>query len=143
MEYHGEKDPRLQSQYQLEKRCFAADGRIYDLSKYVLRARNYNLDQEGFYTAPGLAWQALLKTASEYCEREVKRKDCALCPDEFRLELLRDIDMLLMFEKGIRGVITKAIKRYPKVNNKYMKDQYNPYEKNTHLQYLDVSIFYG
>ena len=51
--------------------------------------------------------------------------------------------MLLMLEKGIQGVITKAIKRYAKVNNKYMKDQYNPDKKYTHLQYLDVSIFYG
>ena len=45
------------------------------------------------YTTPGLAWQALLKIASEYCELE-KRGDCKVCLDEFRLELLTDIDML-------------------------------------------------
>ena len=28
------------------------------------------LDSAHFYTAPGLAWQALLKTAAEYCEHE-------------------------------------------------------------------------
>ena len=28
-----------------------------------------------------------------------KHKDCELCLDEFRIELLRDIDMLLMFKK--------------------------------------------
>ena len=38
---------------------------------------HYKLDPVHFYTAPGLAWQALLKTASEYCEHEAKRKDCA------------------------------------------------------------------
>ena len=34
--------------------------------------------------------------------------------------------MLLMVEKGIRGGKCHAIHRYPKVNNKYMKD----YDRN-------------
>ena len=105
--------------------------------------KNYELDPAHFYTAPGLAWQALLKTAAEYCEHEKKRKDCELCPDEFRLELLTDIDMLLMVEKGIRGGITQAVKRYAKANNKYMKDLYNPDEKSMYLQYLDANNLYG
>ena len=62
--------------------------------------KNYKLDPAHFYTAPGLAWQALLRTATEYCEHEKKRKEYELCPDEFRLEFLTDIDMLLMFEKA-------------------------------------------
>ena len=37
--------------------------------------KNYKLDPTHFYTAPGLAWQALLKTAAEYCENEKKRKE--------------------------------------------------------------------
>ena len=67
---------------------------------------NYKLDPAHFYTAPGLAWQALLKTAVEYCEHEKKRKDCELSSDEFKLELLTDIDILLVAEKGIRSGIT-------------------------------------
>ena len=31
---------------------------------------NYKLDPAHFYTAAGLAWQALLKTANEYCVHE-------------------------------------------------------------------------
>ena len=104
--------------------------------------KNYKLDPARFYTAPGLAWQALLKTAAEYCEHEKKRKDCELCPGEFRLELLTGIDMLLMVEKGIRGGITQAAKRYAKANNKYMKDLYNPDELNMYLQYVDASSLY-
>ena len=33
----------------------------------------HKLDPAHFYTAPGLAWQALLKTAAEYCEHEKRR----------------------------------------------------------------------
>ena len=64
-------------------------------------------------------------------------------PDKFRLELLTDIDMLLMVEKGIRGGITQAIKRYAKSNSKCMKDLYNPDEESIYLQYLDANNLYG
>ena len=105
--------------------------------------KNYKLDPAHFYTAPGLAWQALLKTASKYCGHEKRRKNCELCSDKFRLGLLTDIDMLLMVEKGIRGGITQAVKRYAKANNKYMKDLYNPDELSIYLQYLDANNLYG
>ena len=36
--------------------------------------KNYKLDPAHFYTQPGLAWQALLKTAAEYCEHEKRHK---------------------------------------------------------------------
>ena len=58
--------------------------------------KNYKLDPAHFYTTPGLAWQALIKTVAYYCEHEKRRKECELSPDKFRLELLTDIDMLLM-----------------------------------------------
>ena len=43
--------------------------------------KNSKLDPAHFYTAPGLAWQALLKTAAEYCQHDERCKDCELCPD--------------------------------------------------------------
>ena len=106
-------------------------------------SKHYKLDPAHFYTAPGLAWQALLKTAAECCEHEKKRKNCELCPDKFRLELLADLDMRLMFEKDIRGGITQAVKRYAKANNKYMKDSYNPDEESIYLEFMDANNLYG
>ena len=49
----------------------------------------YGLDPAHFLSAPGLAWQACLKKT------------------KIELELLTDIDMLLMVEKGTRGGIAK------------------------------------
>ena len=63
----------------------------------------YELDPAKFLSAPGLAWQAALKKT------------------KVKLDLLTDIDMLLMVEKGIRGGICHSIYRYAKANNKYMK----------------------
>ena len=37
--------------------------------------------------------------------------------------------MLLMFQKSIRYEITQAVNRHAKVNNKYIRDQYKPSEK--------------
>ena len=48
-----------------------------------------------------------------------------------------------MFEKGIPGGITQAVKRYSMANNKYMNDLCNPDEESIYLQYLDANNLYG
>ena len=49
-----------------------------------------------------------------------------------KLELLTNNDMLMMFEKRIRGGIVHAIHRYTKANNKFIKN----YNKNIESSYL-------
>ena len=85
---------------------------------------HYKLDPAHYYTSPGLAWDACLKTTGQ------------------NLELLHDYDMLMMFERGIRGGITHISKRYEEANNKYMKN-YNPDVESTFIQYLDANNLYG
>ena len=82
------------------------------------------LDPAHFLSAPGLAWMECLKKTN------------------VKLELLTDMDMLLMFKKGIPGGIYQAIHYYETVNNKYMKS-YNKNIKSTYLQYLDANNLYG
>ena len=80
----------------------------------------YGLDPAHFLSASGLAWQACLKRTKPISE------------------LLTDIDMLLMVEKGTRGRICQAIHRYGKPNNKYMKN-YNKDVISSYLMYLDAN----
>ena len=84
----------------------------------------YELDLAHFLSPAGLAWQACLKKT------------------KVELELLTDIDMLLMVEKGTRGAICHAIHGYVKANNKYLEN----YDKNiisSCLMYLDANNLYG
>ena len=68
----------------------------------------YELDPACFLSAPSLARQTALKNT------------------KVKLDLLSDIDMLLIVEKGISRGICHAIYRYVKANIKYMKY----YDKN-------------
>ena len=61
---------------------------------------------------------------------------------EVKLELLTDINMLLMFEKEIRGRICNAIHRCAKANNKHIKD-YNKNKESSDLEYWDVNNLNG
>ena len=62
---------------------------------------------------------------------------------EVKLELLTDIDMLLMVEKGTKGtIICHAIHRYATANNKYM-EEYNKDNKSSYIMYLDANNLYG
>ena len=87
--------------------------------------KHYKLDPVHFYTSPGLAWKACLKCTG------------------IRLELLTNPDMLLMFDRGIRGGITQAVHKYASANNKYMGDRFHPKSESNYLQYLDTNNLYG
>ena len=86
---------------------------------------NYGLDPAHFYTAPRLAWKACLK------------KTC------LNLEIVKDPEILLMFERGIRGGITQSVHRWAIANNSYMGCEYDPSEPTEFLQYLDANNLYG
>ena len=99
-------------------------GNVYEAFRDTC-LKHYKLDPTHFYTSPGLAWKACLKHTG------------------IRLELLTDPDMLLMFEWGIRGGITQAVRKYASANNKYMGDRFDPRSKSSFLQYLDAKNLYG
>ena len=63
--------------------------------------KNYDLDPAWYFTAPGLAWDAMLKVT------------------KVRMEFIVDPDIALMVDKGICGGVST---RHEKANNPYMKD---------------------
>ena len=85
----------------------------------------YGLDPVYYFSAPGLAWDACLKMTN------------------INLELLSDLDMLLMFEKGIRGGISMISNRYGEANNKYMGKSFNKNKPKKYIMYFDANNLYG
>lgn len=86
--------------------------------------QHYNLDPAYYVSAPSLSWDAML-----------------LCTG-VQLELLTDLDMYEMIEKGIRGGLAQCSLRNAKANNKYMP-YFNDHELSSYLIYLDCNNLYG
>ena len=109
---------------------------LYNLSDVLLLAdvfesfRNicmnrYGLDPGWYFSAPGLAWDAVLKIT------------------KVQLDLLSDSDMLLMIESGIRGGIATISHRHAKANNEYMGAEFDPAKESKFISYLDANYLYG
>ena len=82
------------------------------------------LDPAYYLSTPGLSWHSCMKKTG------------------VNLELLTDENLLLLFEKVIRGGMSNVVQRYAKANNKYMKN-YDNTQKSVYLMYLDANNLYG
>ena len=78
----------------------------------------YGLDPCHYFSAPGLSWDAMLKTT------------------KVELEKISDADIHLFIEKGMRGGISYINKTYSKANNKYCPD-YDKNKPENFIFYLD------
>jgi hypothetical protein len=85
----------------------------------------YSLDPSWYYTAPGLAWDAMLKMTG------------------VKIDQITDYDMYLFIERSKRGGISVVTTRYSKANNKYLNENYNPNEEDKYIMYLDANNLYG
>ena len=84
----------------------------------------YKLDPCHYFSSSGLSWDAMLKIT------------------KIEVELFSDIDIHLLFEKGMRGGISYIAKRYSKANNKPMTD-YDSREESIYIIYLEANNLYG
>lgn len=85
----------------------------------------YGLDPAHYFTLAGFSFDAMLKYTG------------------VSIELLTDLDMLMLVERGIRGGISQCSKRYSKANNKYMDENYDEEMPSSYLLYLDQNSLYG
>ena len=60
---------------------------------------------------------------------------------DVKLERIVEIAMYLFIEKELRGGISYIAERYPKANNKHMKD-YDPKKPSKFITYLDMNNLY-
>ena len=92
--------------------------KLYNLSDVLLLAaifdsfrnicmNHYELDPAWYFSAPCLAWDAILKIT------------------KIQLELLSDSDMLFVIESGIRVRIATIAHHNPKANNEYMGTEFD------------------
>ena len=86
--------------------------------------KQFGLDPCHYFSSPGLTWDAALKLTG------------------VKLDLLTDIDMILMVEKGIRGGISCAMTRHVQANNKF-SENYDVTSPSSFITYLDVNNLYG
>ena len=84
----------------------------------------YQLDAVWHYSAPGLAWNAMLKLT------------------KVELELLTDYTMYLFYEASIRGGYCAASERYIEANNENLSN-FDCTKPTNHLFYIDANNLYG
>ncbi|XP_053214141.1 uncharacterized protein LOC128397439 [Panonychus citri] len=89
-----------------------------------ISVNQFQLDPLHFFSSPGLTWSAALKKT------------------DVEIDLLTDLDMIMMFEKGIRGGISSAMTRFTKANIPNYPD-YDKSQENSYITYLDVNNLYG
>ena len=93
------------------------------LEKFIKTCLDYyGLDH--YFPSPRLSWDTMLKMTG------------------IKLDLISDIGMHLLIEKGMRGGISYISKRYSKANNKYMKC-YGSSEESKFIMYLDANNLHG
>ena len=84
----------------------------------------YRLDPCHYFSSPGFSWDAMLKMTS------------------IELDLISDIDMNLLIEKGMRSGIYYIAKRNSKANNKYI-ECYDSSKESKYITYLDANNLYA
>jgi len=110
--------------------------KLYQFSDVVLLAEVFNtfrhlalsfyeLDPVNFFSTPDLTWHAGLKFTN------------------IKLQLLPDIDMYLMVEKGMRGGLTVIGKRYACANNPYIIETFKQLNLKNYILAIDCNNLYG
>lgn len=84
----------------------------------------YRLDPAHYLTGPQLCYDALLKLTG------------------VKLELVTDIDMFNLLERGIRGGVAQIMQRAAEANNPYMEN-YQPSIESSYLFYIDQNSLYS
>lgn len=84
----------------------------------------YRLDPVFYVSSPGLSWGAMLLYTG------------------VKLDLISDVEMYQLIERGIRRGLAQCSLRYANTNNRYRSD-YDCSKPSSYLVYLDCNNLYG
>ena len=101
---------------------------VFETFRDLMREK-HGLDPAHYLTAPGMAWDAMLKLTG------------------VKLEILTDMEQHLFIERGIRGGICQVSHRAARANNERAEAtggaKYDPSKPRTWLAYQDMNNLYG
>jgi hypothetical protein len=98
--------------------------------------QTYKLDPVHFVSLPSLSWTAML-----LYQLDAYGEDPTI---PYKLELLKDYNMYLMFEKGIRGGICQISHRFANVNGcEEAQSCETTHKEKTYIRYWDANNLYG
>ncbi|KAF4529586.1 hypothetical protein B566_EDAN016543 [Ephemera danica] len=83
--------------------------------------KTYELNPCWYYTAPSLTWDAALKYTG------------------VKLDLIQDLEIIEMVERGIRGGVAQCTKSYAEAKNKYTEKKPDPGCEPNYIAYLDAN----
>ena len=85
--------------------------------------QHFSLDPSHSITLPAFGWQCMLKQTG------------------VELDYVYDVDMHIMFEKGIRGGISSIMKRSASANNHYLHN-FDETREQSYISYIDMNSLY-
>ncbi len=95
----------------------------------MIQARK-NIDIEPLYyiSFPSMAFDGAVKKSTEFCGQPIN--------------FVTDLDMYMMFERGIRGGVSQISHIYAKTNNPYLEG-YDASEPISYIMYVDANNIFG
>lgn len=90
-----------------------------------LDANLYGLDPAHYLSAPGIAWDAMLKITKA------------------EVQIVNDLEMINFFRSGIRGGLSQVSLRKADAKNKYVCDSSTDIEDPCYIIYFDYNNLYG
>jgi hypothetical protein len=90
--------------------------------------KNIDIDPLHYISLLSMAFDGAVKKGKEFFEPSI--------------DLLSNLDMYIMFERGIQGGVSQITQRYAKANNPYLEG-YDANILNSYIMYFDANKFYG
>ncbi|XP_057337695.1 uncharacterized protein LOC130675833 [Microplitis mediator] len=122
------------------------DTKLPEKKLFYSKLNDCDISDEDYNHAKQVWNKFNINTLGEYSDLYLKTDlafDAMLKLTDVKLDLLDDPEMILFFEKGIRGGVSQCTNRYAKANNRFMGEDFDQSKDESYLMYYDVNNLYG